>query len=77
MQERDGYRPSKSAQPFDLIRMSSLDGWGTRLSIDATESCQELSQTPVGSGQGQFTQQGSGAKIESGVAVATSFLCQG
>ena len=44
--------------------------------FDATESCQEVSQAPVGSGQGQFPQQGSSAKIESGVAVATSFLCQ-
>jgi predicted DNA-binding transcriptional regulator AlpA len=26
-------RPSKSEQPSDLIRMSSLNGWGTGLSM--------------------------------------------
>src|SRR6266436_5459817 len=44
--------------------------------IDATESSQEVAQATIGSGQGQVPQQGSGAKIENRMAVATSFLCQ-
>lgn len=44
--------------------------------VDAAQSCQEVPQAPIGSGQGQFTQQGCSPQIESRVAVTTSFLRQ-
>ncbi len=45
--------------------------------VDATQSCQEVTQAAVGSGQGQLTQQGCRPLIESRVAVAAGFLGQG
>src|ERR1035441_3254785 len=45
--------------------------------IDAAQSSQEVTQASIGPCQGQFTQQGGSSQIESRVAVATGFLCQG
>src|ERR1019366_7147971 len=45
--------------------------------IDTAQSSQEVTQASIGPCQSQFTQQGSSPQIESRVAVATSFLCQG
>src|ERR1019366_2911565 len=45
--------------------------------IDAAQSYQEVTQASISSCQGQLTQQGGGPQIESRVAVATGFLCQG